>query len=107
MVQQSDPDDFVLATGTSTSVKEWLDGACSKSGLDPADKVVIQDRLMRPSEVDDLVGDASKAEKVLGWKPQVMPDQLLEIMLHHDRELISKPSAVDSIKSPLWTDIVG
>ena len=107
MVQQSEPDDFVLATGTSTSVKEWLDGAFAKAGIEPEGKVLLEDRLLRPSEVDDLVGDATKAEKVLGWKPQVMPGQLLEIMLQHDRILISDPGAVDRVVSPLWSEIIG
>ena len=85
MMQYSEPTDFVLATNTAYSVRDFLDFCGKKLNLDWKQYVEIDDRYFRPSEIDVLVGDYSKAEKLLGWKPQVLTPQLADIMV--DAEL--------------------
>jgi len=92
MLQQEKPDDFVIATGVSFSVKEFLLEAmkCLEMGSD-IDKYVEYDvNLKRPSEVNLLVGDASKAKSVLNWKPKTTFSELVELMVNHDLKVISK-----------------
>ncbi len=71
MLQQPKADDYVIATGVMHSVRDFLDEAFSYLQLDWHDFVVTDPRYMRPTEVDALRGDASKAEKILGWKPEI------------------------------------
>jgi len=87
MLQQPEPDDFVIATGESHSIREFLDLAASYCGLDWKPHVEPDPRYLRPTEVHDLRGDASKARKTLGWQPKVSFDQLVRIMVDHDLEL--------------------
>ncbi|MCQ4079697.1 GDP-mannose 4,6-dehydratase [Streptomyces sp. RB6PN25] len=89
MLQQDDPDDFVIATGTSYSVRQFAEHCFAHVGLDWRDHVRFDDRYLRPSEVDDLVGDASKAERILGWRPTVRAPQLAGLMV--DAELAALP----------------
>ena len=86
MMQQQTPDDFVVATGKTHSVRDFLSSAVKAAGLkgDPEDYVIIDDNYKRPAEVDLLVGDASKAKKVLGWEPKVNFEDLVLKMLNHD-----------------------
>ena len=86
MMQQQTPDDFVIATGKTHSVRDFLSSAIKAAGLkgDPEDYVIIDDNYTRPAEVDLLVGDASKAKKVLGWEPKVNFEDLVLKMLNHD-----------------------
>jgi len=86
MMQQQTPDDFVIATGKTHSVRDFLSSAIKAAGLkgDPEDYVIIDDNYKRPAEVDLLVGDASKAKKVLGWEPKVNFEDLVLKMLNHD-----------------------
>ena len=70
MLQADEPDDFVIATGTSYTVRDFLQIAFEHVGLDWEKHVRFDERYLRPTEVDNLIGDASKAEKVLGWKPR-------------------------------------
>ena len=84
IVQHTQPDDFVLATGKSHSVKEFLVLCFDYVGLNWEDYVEIDHRYFRPTEVDYLLGDCSKAEKVLGWKPQVEIETLAKIMVDAD-----------------------
>jgi GDPmannose 4,6-dehydratase len=87
MLQQDRPDDYVIATGESYSVREFLERAASILGMDWR-KVVEQDpRYLRPTEVDFLKGDATKAREKLGWKPEVSFDELVNRMVEHDLEL--------------------
>jgi GDPmannose 4,6-dehydratase len=93
MLQQSTPDDFVVATGTTQSVKELVQVAFNRAGLDWEKYVKIDKAFMRPAEVDLLVGDPSKAKKVLGWTPEVNFRQLVEMMVDADIERWEKRKA--------------
>jgi GDPmannose 4,6-dehydratase len=89
MLQQPQPDDFVVATGETHSVRELCDVAFSHAGLDYRDHVVMDERFMRPAEVDLLVGDATKARTVLGWTPEVSFAELVATMVDADLELVA------------------
>jgi GDPmannose 4,6-dehydratase len=84
MLQQDEPDDYVIATGVRHSVRELLDHAFGILGLNYEDYVVIDPRFLRPADVIDLVGDASKARRKLGWEPTVTFEQLIGMMVEHD-----------------------
>jgi GDPmannose 4,6-dehydratase len=85
MLQQDEPDDYVIATGESHSVRELLDVAFERVGIDDWAPYVLQDqRFFRPADIAALVGDASKARAELGWKPQVNFQQLIEMMVDAD-----------------------
>jgi GDPmannose 4,6-dehydratase len=88
MLQQETPDDFVVSTGETHSVREFCEVAFGRVGLDYRDYVVVDERFMRPAEVDLLVGDASKAHKVLGWQPEVSFSGLVEMMVDADVDLV-------------------
>jgi len=84
MLQQEFPDDYVIATGDSRSVREFLEETFRLAGLSVSEKMKVNDRLKRPHEVPYLLGDASKANKALGWKPKVNFQQLVEMMYEAD-----------------------
>jgi GDPmannose 4,6-dehydratase len=84
MLQQPEPDDYVVATGVSRSVREFCDRAFEEVGLDYRQYVKTDERFYRPAEVDQLVGDASKARDVLGWKPEYTFEQLVSEMVQAD-----------------------
>jgi len=84
MLQQDTPDDFVVASGETHSVKEFLEIAFQYLGLDYRNHLVIDKRLFRPSEVFVLQGDASKAKRLLGWEPKVSFSDLVKEMVDHD-----------------------
>jgi GDPmannose 4,6-dehydratase len=86
MLQQPAPDDYVVATGETHSVGELVEIAFRVAGLRWQDHVHTDASLLRPAEVDKLIGDASKARRVLGWKPQVDFAQLVEMMVRADLE---------------------
>src|SRR3954468_8556665 len=86
MLQADEPDDFVLATGETHSIRELLDEAFTYAGLDWQQYVQIDERYFRPSEVDLLIGDYSKAKAKLGWEPTVKFRELIRMMVDHDRE---------------------
>jgi len=86
MLQADEPDDYVLATGETHSVQEFLDAAFAYAGLDPARYVKVDERYFRPAEVDVLIGDASKAKAKLGWEPTVRFPELVRLMVDADRE---------------------
>jgi GDPmannose 4,6-dehydratase len=85
MLQQDEPDDYVLATGETHSVQEFLEAAFTYAGLDWRDYVKIDPRYFRPAEVDLLIGDYSKAKEKLGWEPTVRFDDLVRMMVDADR----------------------
>jgi GDPmannose 4,6-dehydratase len=88
MLQQPKGDDFVIATGESATVRQFAEVAFIKANLNWEDHVKIDKRYLRPSEVDSLVGDASKAQKVLGWKAKTSWKKLAEIMVEADIQLL-------------------
>lgn len=88
MMQQAEPDDYVLATGETHSVREFLDLAFDYAKLDWKKYVEIDPRYFRPAEVDLLLGDSSKARKQLGWKPKVSFPELVRMMVDADLELV-------------------
>jgi GDPmannose 4,6-dehydratase len=87
MLQQNKADDYVVATGEAHSVKEFVEAAFGHAGLDWAKYVEIDSRYLRPTEVDFLLGDGSKAFNQLGWKPRVKFDELVRMMVDADMEL--------------------
>ena len=87
MLQHSEPDVFVIATGQSWTVREWLELAFSHVDLDWTEYVVSDSRYLRPTEVESLCGDASKAERVLGWTPTVNASELCRMMMDSDLQL--------------------
>ncbi|HOQ47836.1 MAG: GDP-mannose 4,6-dehydratase [Thermogemmata sp.] len=87
MLQQEKPDDYVIATGESHSVREFVEEAFGVVGLDWERHVRLDPRYLRPTEVEDLRGDSSKARNKLGWRPRVEFRQLVRMMVAHDLEL--------------------
>jgi len=94
MLQQDEPDDYVIATGEKHTVRELVDVAFERVGLDPADHVRIDPRFLRPAEVEELVGDPSKARRQLGWEPRTSFHELVALMVDADlAELSSRAPA--------------
>ena len=87
MLQQDKPDDYVVATGEAHSVREFVEAAFEYAGLDWKKHVEIDPRYFRPTEVDYLQGDSSKARGKLGWRPRVSFAELVRMMVDHDMEL--------------------
>jgi GDPmannose 4,6-dehydratase len=87
MLQQPEPDDYVVATGEAHSVRDFLGIAAARLGLDWKKHVETDPRYLRPTEVDALCGDSSKARNKLGWEPKVSFEQLVALMVDHDLEL--------------------
>ncbi len=87
MLQQDQPDDYVVATGQTHSVRAFCERAFARVGLDWNDFVEIDPRYFRPAEVDLLLGDAAKARRKLGWEPKVSFEQLVDMMVDADLEL--------------------
>ena len=91
MMQQDEPDDFVLATGVSHSIREFLDIAFDEIEIDNWEQFVLQDpKYFRPAEVDVLRGDATKAKEILGWEPKTRFNQLVRKMVRSDLALIQQ-----------------
>jgi GDPmannose 4,6-dehydratase len=88
MLQQDEPDDFVIATGEAHSVRDLVDISFGHLELDPDDHVRIDARFMRPAEVDHLIGDYSKAKEKLGWEPRTSFEELVKLMVDSDVELL-------------------
>ena len=89
ILQQDKGDDFVIATGETHSIREFLDVAFGMVDLDWNDYVKIDPRYYRPAEVDLLIGDAAKAKKILGWQPKTTFAELVRIMVKADQELLA------------------
>jgi len=89
MLQQPTPDDFVVATGVSHSVKDLVRVAFAHAGLDWEKHVRVDPRFLRPAEVDHLIGNAAKARQVLGWAPSVDFEGLVGMMVDSDIEKLS------------------
>ncbi|MEY5062199.1 MAG: GDP-D-mannose dehydratase, NAD(P)-binding [Verrucomicrobiota bacterium] len=98
MLQQDKPDDYVVATGETHTVQEFLEVAFARAGLDPKKHVAFDKRYLRPAEVDLLIGDAGKAKKTLGWQPKVKFKELAEIMVDADIQLLAEERAGQRIR---------
>lgn len=90
MLQQGSPDDYVISTGETHSVKEWVEASFSCLDLDWEKYVKMDEKLLRPAEVDLLIGDSTKARDKLGWKPQVNFEGLVKLMVEHDYNELKK-----------------
>jgi GDPmannose 4,6-dehydratase len=90
MLQQDAADDYVIATGEAHTVRDCVEIAFDQAGLDPRTYVKVDDSLKRPAEVDLLVGDASKAKRVLGWEPRTSFEELIRLMVDADTKLLGR-----------------
>jgi GDPmannose 4,6-dehydratase len=90
MLQQDRPDDYVIATGEVHSVRELVRVAFEHVGLDPERHIRIDPRFLRPTEVEHLIGDASKARQNLGWRPRTSFDEMIRLMVDADLELLAR-----------------
>lgn len=100
MLQEDQPDDYVIATGVSHSVRDFVEHCFAHVGLDWREHVRFDERYLRPTEVDDLIGDASKAERVLGWKPVVHAPELARLMVDAELAALSPTPAARAGESP-------
>lgn len=89
MLQQDAPEDFVICTGETHSVREFCEVAFGHAGLNWEDHVVIDEAFFRPAEVDLLIGDATKADEMLGWKPETSFESLVTMMVDADIDLLT------------------
>ena len=89
MLQQDEPDDYVIATGTAHTVRELCELAFEAVGLDYRDYVVTDPAFIRPAEVDRFLGDPGKAKRELGWEPQVTFEEMVAMMVQADLERLS------------------
>jgi len=94
MLQQPEPDDYVVATGETHAVEEAVEIAFSHVGLDWHDYVKTDPKFFRPAEVDLLVGDCTKAKNVLGWKPEVSFQELITMMVDHDLKVLKSQNGL-------------
>lgn len=94
MLQQDEPEDFVIATGESHSVREFAEAAFALVGLDMNKYVEVDSRYLRPTEVEELQGDASRAREVLGWAPTVSFSEMVREMVEHDWQLAKEERVV-------------
>ncbi|MBT5329197.1 MAG: GDP-mannose 4,6-dehydratase [Gemmatimonadetes bacterium] len=92
MLQQDKPDDFVIATGETRTIREFCQVAFDRAGLDWENYVVVDERFFRPAEVNILLGDAAKASETLGWKPETSFEKMVQLMVDHDLEMVAKQS---------------
>jgi GDPmannose 4,6-dehydratase len=90
MLQEDEPDDYVIATGQAHSVRHLVNVAFEAVGLDPEPHIRIDPRFLRPAEVEHLVGDSSKAHQKLGWTPRTSFEQMIGLMVEADLEMLSR-----------------
>jgi GDPmannose 4,6-dehydratase len=100
MLQVDEPSDFVISTGTDFSVKDFVQIAFDHAGLNWENHVKFDEKYLRPTEVDSLIGDSSLAHKQLGWKATVMPEEIARIMVDHDilqlsGHVVDKPKLIE------------
>ena len=95
MLSQSTPEDFVVATGVKHSVRELLEKAFARAGLNWQDHVEVDPALLRPADVNTLRGDASKAREKLGWRPRIAFDELVAMMVDADLERVRREQTID------------
>ena len=99
MLQHDEPDDFVLATGETHSIRQFLDYSFGYLGVDWEKHVEIDPRYFRPTEVNLLLGDASKAKEILGWEATTSCEELAQLMVDHDLELAQNEVAQESLNT--------
>ena len=97
MLQHKNPDDWVIATGKTYTVREFLEKVFSKLGMKYEDYVVSSEKYFRPNEVDYLLGDSTKAKKELGWKPKFSLDDLIDAMVESDLNLAKQEEVLTSL----------
>ncbi|MEM3421969.1 MAG: GDP-mannose 4,6-dehydratase [Candidatus Hadarchaeum sp.] len=97
MLQQDEPQDYVIATGETHSVRELVQLAFARAGLDWEKYVVVDPAFVRPAEVDLLVGNPEKARRQLGWQPEMSFKELIELMVDSDLALVEKGEALRSV----------
>ena len=100
MLQQDQPDDYVVATNETHSVKEFCQEAFGLLGLDWEKHVKYDQRYERPAEVELLIGDPAKARRQLGWEPRVRFKELVRIMIEHDLELAKREAQIAQLPQP-------
>jgi GDPmannose 4,6-dehydratase len=105
MLQAEKPEDYVIGTGTDLSVKDFVQMSFEHVGLEWEKYVRFDKKYLRPTEVDSLVGDASKAEQSLGWKASVKPHELAAIMVDHDISAL-EGHVVDSPRGSVWAEAI-
>jgi len=105
MLQQEEADDYVVATGETHSVQEFAERAFARVGLDWRDHVEVDAALIRPAEVDLLVGDATKARETLGWKPTVTFEGLVNLMVDADMQHVADEVRSGAGSKPRLTSI--
>ena len=96
MLQLDEPDDFVIASGESHTVREFCELAFGEVGLNYHDYVVVDERFCRPAEVEALIGDSAKARRVLNWKPSHTFAELVKLMVRNDLEIIARGSLAET-----------
>jgi len=101
MLQQDEPDDFVVATGKTHTVRRLCELAFDVVGLNWEDYVVVDPKFLRPAEVDLLVGDATRARTILGWEPTVSFEEMVEIMVDADLRMLRGDSAPAGMIGPM------
>jgi GDPmannose 4,6-dehydratase len=89
MLQQDEPEDFVIATGEAHSVRDLVGVAFERAGVDPAPRIRLDPRFLRPAEVEHLIGDAGKAREQLGWEPRTSFEEMIRLMVDADVELLA------------------
>ena len=89
MLQPDEPEDYVIATGQTHSVRELVQVAFDRVGLEPEPYVRLDPKFLRPAEVEQLVGDSAKAREKLGWEPRTNFHELVEVMVDADLELLA------------------
>jgi GDPmannose 4,6-dehydratase len=104
MLQADEPDDFVLATGTGITVREFLEISFGHAGLDWENHVKFDERYLRPAEVDALIGDATKAHEKLGWQATVHGRALARLMVDADIEALEHAGNpwIDEVHLDSW-----
>ena len=104
MLQQEKPDDYVIATGETHTVREFAEEAFKTVGLNYEEFVEISEKYFRPNEVDHLLGDYSKAEKSLGWTPKTSFSELVKMMVEHDIEEAQREKVLidNNLLNPTW-----
>jgi GDPmannose 4,6-dehydratase len=98
MLQQDEPDDYVVATGKAHSVRQLVDVAFSHVGVDPSEHVRTDPAYFRPAEVDHLIGDASTAREQLGWEPRTTFEELVRLMVDSDLALLSERATPQGVR---------